>query len=452
MSKTRPTTPVSFNFEQQPVLPVRKKSVSDFRYRGDPVALDNWQPSPPLFSGQLNEEAIKDALGRIIQQLFGMGNVQYHMTVEGTYNNIYIFRIGSKRSPNLPESVLCRLSRPAKVQSLLSVRSEVETMMYLRDKRSVPIPQVYAYGTTCSLMGTTFIIMQHITNADTLANVIHTLPTSAKEEVARQYARIIFQLSQMRFVHMGSIRQGKDGVFGVGSMSLPRGDRMARMTTSNYRSIRRSFPTVQEWAEAMEKSELKLLEEHLDLVNRYVQNAPDPEEEAISAVKRANEAMTGIIQALPNVCGGDVLSRTFCLWHADLNPSNILIKTRGPEAGYIVSIIDWEGAAIMPLWMLTKFPNFFLHEPHSGRYEKIYMTELERLDPRRLLIQSSDPKWDLQRRLVEVVLKPWSDFEAREIWLDEYRRRSGQMTHVKRLKRTWTLGWGGGMAERSKTM
>ncbi|KZT54191.1 hypothetical protein CALCODRAFT_21504 [Calocera cornea HHB12733] len=214
------------------------------------------------------------------------------------------------------------MSRPAKVQSLLDIRSEVATMMYVRDKMSVPIPQVYAYSTNMSLLGTTFIIMQHITNAEPLSEVLSTLSPPAKEELARQYARVVSQLSRMRFTHMGSIRQGKDGVFGVASMSLPRGDRMARMMTSTYRSIRRSFPSVHEWAEALERTELRFIEEHLGVVTAYYEGAgaPDPEEEAMAAVKRANEAMLGVIHALRQVCTSDPVSKAFCLWHPDLSP------------------------------------------------------------------------------------------------------------------------------------
>ncbi|KZO93006.1 hypothetical protein CALVIDRAFT_286927 [Calocera viscosa TUFC12733] len=327
-------------------------------------------------------------------------------------------------------------------------------MMYVRDRMSVPIPQVYAYSTNMSLLGTTFIIMQHITGAEPLSHVLSTLPAPAKEEVTRQYARIVFQLSRMRFTHMGSIRQGKDGVFGVASMSLPRADRMARMMTSTYRSIRRSFPSVQEWAEAMERMELRFIEEHLDVISRYYENAQDPEEEAMVAVKRANEAMTGVIHALRNVCSNDPLSKSFSLWHPDLDPSNILVRTDGLDAGTIVSILDWEGAAVMPLWMVTKTPDFLANNASWAPYERIYRAELERLDPKRTLIQSADSAWDLQRRLVEVVLKPWNEFEAREAWLDEYRRRSGQVRSLPKLRRSWTLGWGVGvgMKKRSQTM
>ncbi|EJT99428.1 hypothetical protein DACRYDRAFT_23956 [Dacryopinax primogenitus] len=462
---TRPTTPVSFSFSPTASFsrPKTPKQVQDFKYRGTPIVLDTWNPQPPLFptsgsdADSPGEDDVfeREAMRRIVQLLFEVKEVTFDKAVEGTYNQIYIFRLRTRGDPNIPTSVLCRLSRPEKVQSLISMRSEVETMLYVRDRMSVPIPQVYGYSTSLALLGTTFIIMQHVTNAVPLTLALPTLSPLAKDELAKQYARIIFQLSQMRFLHIGSVRQDKTaGNFGVGSMSLFRTDRMARMTTSSYRSVRRSFPSVREWAEAMERWEMRFLEEHPELVEERFERSGD------AAVKRANEAMSGIVHALPHVGAPDAVGRTFCLWHPELNATNIMVRTQGPEEGQIVAIIDWEGAAILPLYMLCKLPDFFPSDAVSAaRFDSVCLYELDRLDPKHLLSQAADGRYEGQRTLVEAVLKPWWEWEGRERWLEEWSRGRNAGKGVplttgvgRKMQRSWTIGWGGGLKKRSQTM
>ncbi|EJU02915.1 hypothetical protein DACRYDRAFT_21847 [Dacryopinax primogenitus] len=135
-----------------------------------------------------------------------------------------------------------------------------------------------------------------------------------------------------------------------------------------------------------------------------------------------------VVKAIPKACDTGPISKVLCLWHYDLSSGNILSATRGPDAGKIISVIDWDGAIVNPIWCVVRWPNFiavqagrrYRSEADTKRYQVILRNELLRLDTEGLLRTSFQQKYELSRELLEVVTQPWNATFERQEWLDKW--------------------------------
>ncbi|KAJ7644585.1 hypothetical protein FB45DRAFT_735691 [Roridomyces roridus] len=120
-------------------------------------------------------------------------------------------------------------------------------------------------------------------------------------------------------------------------------------------------------------------------------------------------------------------SGPFVLGHMDLNPGNIIFCPKGPNAGKIVSIIDWEISMTVPLWCLVCYPLWFDRVSAGvGRdaieaqyFKDAYIRELQKHAEEAFVLHVVQNKqYEARRRLAEIATLPWDAVEDMERWLE----------------------------------
>ena len=103
-------------------------------------------------------------------------------------------------------SCIARVSRePETVEKL---RSEVETMQYVRSQTSIPVPEIYEYDFEVkNNVGAQFILMERIPGHH-LYQLWDKLPLDHKKVVLSDIARLLAQLSQLKFHRIGCLGSG----------------------------------------------------------------------------------------------------------------------------------------------------------------------------------------------------------------------------------------------------
>jgi hypothetical protein len=98
---------------------------------------------------------------------------------------------------------------PAKV-----LQSEVDTMRYVRENTTIPVPEVFAYD--CSAeneLGWQYMVMEGIygkVHGYGKVKMLLDIPDDQKEKVCRQLAGYLLQLNKLRFRELGSLSYGVD--------------------------------------------------------------------------------------------------------------------------------------------------------------------------------------------------------------------------------------------------
>lgn len=116
-----------------------------------------------------------------------------------------------------------------------------------------------------------------------------------------------------------------------------------------------------------------------------------------------------------------------------IHDSNIIFTPNGPNAGKIVSIIDWEMASTAPLWELVCYPPWLDPEAcfdksvdmaTAQEFRDTYLRELQKQthDPFILAIVQNS-RSEAKKRFADVALLPWMAADQMEAWLRENPRR-----------------------------
>lgn len=255
------------------------------------------------------------------------------------------------------------------------------------------------------------------------------LDEEGKARAVREYAGVVYQLSQLRFNRIGSLRRKPNGNYYVGGSAMVRSNHADRMNEHIHKRLDRSFSSIVPWLLAVEKDERLFVQRHPERVNEWsTLFGKKTLEEVVDIV---SSVMTNVVKAIPKACDTGPLSRVLCLWHYDLNCGNILISTSPPDAGKIVGVIDWDGAIVTPIWRVVRWPDFisfsggryFRSDPDAKVLKNILRDELLRLDRDGLLRRSFQPRYELSRDLVEVVTLPWNCTHERRQWLDAFEKQ-----------------------------
>ncbi|KAJ7081577.1 hypothetical protein B0H15DRAFT_786254 [Mycena belliarum] len=118
----------------------------------------------------------------------------------------------------------------------------------------------------------------------------------------------------------------------------------------------------------------------------------------------------------------------FVLGHMDLNPWNMIFCPKGPNAGKIVGIIDWEMSLTVPLWSLVCHPLWFdrtslseVRTPAEAQYFKdTYIRQLQKHAQEAIVLRVvQNAQYEARRRFSEIAILPWDAAEVMERWLDQ---------------------------------
>ncbi|CDO71632.1 hypothetical protein BN946_scf184911.g102 [Trametes cinnabarina] len=273
------------------------------------------------------------SVGRTLQDVDSMMKLD-----EGGFNRIFLItmRDGFR--------MIARIPYPVTVPKYYAVASEVATMRFLR-AQGLPVPQVYDYSPTPdNAAKTEYIFMEFVTGTK-LSNVWMELQGAEVASVVRQMVQLEARFMSIPFPAGGSLYYAHDLQKAAGKTTgvpIPLDDE--RFCIGPDRERREAY-------RYEEQSPL----DHIKNLELYRRIAP------LLVPKKASLL-------------------AFCMRHPDFQPSNVMVSpspdSTGSDRWRIVSLLDWQHAAILPRFLLAgshpPSPPENADELQESDYEEVY--------------------------------------------------------------------------------
>ncbi|KAK2831886.1 hypothetical protein FQN49_007067, partial [Arthroderma sp. PD_2] len=317
---------------------------------------------------------------------------------EGGFNKVFLLTMDDE------SEVIARIPTPIADPRHYTTASEAATMRFLRDTLQIPVPRVLTYSSTSdNPVGAEYIIMERL-QGENLGSRWLSLSTAETADLMTQMVEIEKKIFNFSFPAYGSLYHRHDlpeelrvdfsaggGDFCVGpickrqfwhgereDMQLDRGP-WAKSADCVAAPARRELAWTSTYGKPRPRRAFLLPTEediepqdHSSLLSKYLQMAP-------SLVPSRPEMETPILR------------------HPDLSYTNILLT---PGTNKIEAIIDWQDAAILPLFMQAGYPAFCEHD----------LSQVQSLEPPKLpdnydeLNEVDKLKADMKFRLEKVNL------------------------------------------------
>ncbi|KAK7023084.1 serine threonine protein kinase [Favolaschia claudopus] len=374
----------------------------------------------------------------ITRNLFGVGCITpTEVYSYSAHNEVYLLELDVSEASHLPRWVLARVARDLKTRSDISLESEVATMVYVRQKcPDVPVPIVYGYcPTRNNVIGEAFSVVSFTMGMDMNHDGVpwESLPLQTKLIGVRDLATIISRLSQLHFKAIGSIyfkfsdTQASQVPVGfvLGPVSWSKLESAAR--TAAFEHDRGPWKTTAQWLRASVEDEIQFL----DKLPRLAKETSSRRHGCESRLKLAKRVLPQFLDRIPDSkddpfdqCAGG----PFVLGNIDLSPKNFLFCSRGPDAGRILSVINWESSLTVPLWALICYPRWFsrlgglgIRKPAEAQhFRDTYIRELQKHAQESIVLRVvQNAQYEARRRFSEIATLPWDLAEIMERWLEE---------------------------------
>lgn len=288
---------------------------------------------------------------------------------EGTFNKLYEITI-----LNHKHRFLLRVTLP--VDPFLKTESEVATLAFLRQKTSIPIPEVVAWcSTSRNTIGYEWILVKKVEGVP-IEQKWRAMPLDAKIRLSEKLAAYAIELRALAFDKIGSLYfkntdensstqnsqqikfmsdyLGKDVEVGkmVSSFFFVKrrlyipSDRGPFSTSHQYLTAKINLQTawIKSGVEIAESENASDIDSDCD--EELVEDAPEMLDVCQRALKLVSDFFPVTVSQNPG----------HSLFHHYLNFNNVIID---PEAHEIVAIIDWEMACVLPRWDAYYYPKLF---------------------------------------------------------------------------------------------
>ncbi|EJF63622.1 protein kinase subdomain-containing protein PKL/CAK/Fmp29 [Dichomitus squalens LYAD-421 SS1] len=265
--------------------------------------------------------------------------------------------------------MVARIPYPATVPKELAVASEAATMALLRSS-GLPVPEVYGYSPVPDNAAETEYIFMEFVIGTTLSDVWFDLEEEEIVPVMRQLVELESKMMSISFPAGGSLYYAQDLEKLVGTPGIPLEDKRFYVgpdTRLPLWSGRRSqldvdrgpYENVEAALAAPAYKELAYLKQFgrpLLPFERMRREAYRYQEQPPSDhIENLNRYLLIAPSLIPK---NPVLGR-FCIRHPDLQSGNIIVS-RSPDSTWrIVSLLDWQHAPILPLFLLAGLPERF---------------------------------------------------------------------------------------------
>ncbi|KAM5499806.1 hypothetical protein McanMca71_006150 [Microsporum canis] len=315
-----------------------------------------------------------------------------HKCQEGLNNKVFILTMDNGLE------VVAKLPNPIAGPAYYTTASEVATRAFLRDVLNIPIPRIIAWSADQSNPIGAEYILEEKAPGTPLGMLWYQWKMKSRLEMIDQIIQIEGKLASTKFSKIGCIYFSDDfpdktpgGCILSTSSSLPssvlerftlgplvssdlwRGDRASMnlncgpckdpfqlwpFNRADYQTVNQPLDLV----EAMAKNEIQYTKEHARPYMNYHRSsteAQSPDE----LLELLNRYLRLIPAMIPPEGAEDTHSPT--LWHPDLHLDNVFVD---PESHKITRIIDWQSAAVMPLYYQYTIPRMFEHPggvPHG---------------------------------------------------------------------------------------
>ncbi|KAF4461319.1 Aminoglycoside phosphotransferase [Fusarium albosuccineum] len=210
----------------------------------------------------------------------------------------------------------------------MDMLSEIATLKTLKNRTSIPVPQVYGFDTSPSdPFGFPYIFMDYLEGRVLPSTIARQAPVAYHPKIAEQLAHVLFQLENLAFDRLGRIWCGENC------------DEPPRIIP-----LEQNVETI---ATAPEQTSLEWFYEMRQDQNRQALegHADDPKWRTSCWILKS---------AISHIIIDDRLHGPFPLCHFDLHYGNLLFD----DEYNLTGVLDWSQAATAPLERLAVSPEF----------------------------------------------------------------------------------------------
>jgi hypothetical protein len=365
-----------------PFLNMPQQKTSSLKTYFDEIAETNGDGECRAWLNRLLDS--KDELSSFVASHRKGGAGKYAGFFKGSFN----FSLRFSFNDGGPDAII-RFPKPGHTATSLrdeKVANEVQFMLYLSEKTTIPLPRVHSWGVTAESPRQfgPFIIMEYIDG--TLLSTVLKQPTGSDQEalvlnpnienaildkIYYQIADYILQLSQLTFTRIGAI--SKDHTTNTWSVT-------GRALTYNMNELSTvtGYPDDQFPTTPFDRASdyfRSVANEHLTHLWTQRNLADDPE-----IARSRYIARHGFAQLIPKYCIDD--TGPFIPFCDDMRPSNILVN---PETFRIMAVLDLEFTNAMPAqftydppwWLLLSGPEMWLDRCSMEEFLTCYEPRME---------------------------------------------------------------------------
>ena len=263
---------------------------------------------------------------------------------QGSFNKVYEIT-----SANM----ICMMRVSLPVDPYYKTESEVATIEFVRQKTSLPVPQVVAFDSNNeNELGFEWMLMEMMPGIP-LRKRWRKMSWDAKVDIVNHLVLEHARLFEEHFHKIGNIFTSVDGYFlDIGRM-VSRiffwGDYLTQDVS------RGPFTSSHDWLKARLHSVLTDQQRILD--TSCDEDEIEDAEAALDLAMKLLEILPTIF--LPNVSAGEPT----VLFHDDLSMQNILVN----DSGRLTAVIDWECVSAVPLWRACQLPALFDERTREGK-------------------------------------------------------------------------------------
>ncbi|KAF2995879.1 hypothetical protein E8E13_004324 [Curvularia kusanoi] len=291
-----------------------------------------------------------DIMRKLIQQNLDLEEEpELSFFAKGALNKLFAFDCRKGR-------FLIRVTLP--VAPRAKTDSEIATIAFIRKQTKIPVPEVVAYCDDLeNELGFEWMIMRRI-EAQPLHDMWHQLPWLKKQLIVQQLAVHWVELFDIRISGIGSIHTSdmypnrydgncEDSVC-LGEIVLPGffmdGRYQLDIDRGPYNSSRNYLNSCLEWV--------------LHSATKLLESEDEDEVEHGQSMQTVYERLQKVI---PRYFRHHSHKEETLLLHRDVTAMNILVN----KEGEIVSIVDWECIAAVPIWQACELPSLLRGTVHQ---------------------------------------------------------------------------------------
>jgi hypothetical protein len=232
------------------------------------------------------------------------------------------------------------MDMPDAVGDTRDLLSEITTMRVVRERTSIPVPQVFAHNVSPSNeVGCPYILMEGVTGRVLGGTIASQVPLEHLPKVAKQLADVLYQLNGLTFDRLGQLWSGEKGDSPV-EIILFDSDSASSPSSAPQTSL--------EWFYAQRQAD-----------NRRALDGHPHDPEWITACWVLKTAVAHIIIE-------DRVRGPFPLCHLDFHHGNLLFDDEYNLRG----VIDWSQAQTVPVERLVVSPEFITFPAGSDEKNK----------------------------------------------------------------------------------
>ncbi|KAG6828215.1 hypothetical protein H0H87_002697 [Tephrocybe sp. NHM501043] len=300
--------------------------------------------------------------------------VDFRKLGEGGLNRIFLVTLDTEFQ------LVVRIPYPLVIPKAYAVASEVATMDFLRSK-GLPTPKIYAYSfTSGNEANTEYILMEYVKGTD-LSQIWPGLKDAEIASLMGQLAKFESAMMSISFPAGGSIYYARDLMELSGNEGIPLGEQVKSSALQEGRFCIGPDVSIPLWYGRREhlnvfrgpyedaKSVLITgAKKELEYLDHF--GAPRAPYQRFRREYYKYEKQTPLdhvknldryLRLAPSLVPDDDSLSAFCIRHPDLTDSNIRVST---DSGglQILSVLDWQHAAVLPLFLHAGMPHFIQNE------------------------------------------------------------------------------------------